>query len=368
MTTMRAMTMSGAGGPEVLTLSEIERPVRVSAELLVQGRRGRRQPDRREDPRRAAARSRPSRASRRSWATTSAASWSRRRTRRIRSSPAPRSTAWRMVPRISGTYAEYLTRLGAQRHPQAVDPLARRGRRRAARRADRVGHGRRDREGPRGAADAHPRRRGRRRPLRGAVRRLLRRPRDRDRLARATRAGCASSAPPRSSTTRRRASRMASHDVDVVIDLIGNVKDDTAHPLAVGAAPGRARRQRPRAAAGRRWPRRPRRPAMRATGYQVSPDGSTLAVISRLLESGDVRVYVDQVFDLDGGRRGAPARRGGAHPRQDRAEGERGLSALEQPLADEVVLSDARRPGTSSSRRARNRSSRRSGSRARSPG
>jgi NADPH:quinone reductase-like Zn-dependent oxidoreductase len=38
---------------------------------------------------------------------------------------------------------------------------------------------------------------------------------------------------------------------------------------------------------------------MRATGYRVSPDGATLAVISRLLDSGDVRVHVDRVFDLE---------------------------------------------------------------------
>jgi NADPH:quinone reductase-like Zn-dependent oxidoreductase len=31
----------------------------------------------------------------------------------------------------------------------------------------------------------------------------------------------------------------------------------------------------------------------------VSADGSTLAVVSRLLESGDVKVYVDQVFPMD---------------------------------------------------------------------
>jgi NADPH:quinone reductase-like Zn-dependent oxidoreductase len=37
---------------------------------------------------------------------------------------------------------------------------------------------------------------------------------------------------------------------------------------------------------------------VRATGFQVAPDGSTLAIISRLLDSGDVRVHVDQVFDL----------------------------------------------------------------------
>ena len=35
MTTMRAMTMAAAGGPEVLSMSEIERPVRISAEVLV---------------------------------------------------------------------------------------------------------------------------------------------------------------------------------------------------------------------------------------------------------------------------------------------------------------------------------------------
>ena len=38
MTTMRAMTMSGAGGPDVLTMSEIDRPVRISSELLEIGR------------------------------------------------------------------------------------------------------------------------------------------------------------------------------------------------------------------------------------------------------------------------------------------------------------------------------------------
>ena len=35
MSTMRAMTMSGAGGPDVLSMSEIERPVRISSEVLV---------------------------------------------------------------------------------------------------------------------------------------------------------------------------------------------------------------------------------------------------------------------------------------------------------------------------------------------
>ena len=38
---------------------------------------------------------------------------------------------------------------------------------------------------------------------------------------------------------------------------------------------------------------------MRATGYRVSPDAATLAIVTRLLESGDVRVYVDRVLPLE---------------------------------------------------------------------
>ena len=86
-------------------------------------------------------------------------------------------------------------------------------------------------------------------------------------------------------------------DVDVVIDLIGNTIDDTGSRslsvlkrgglivnLPTGSWPGLADDA---AAAG-----------VRATGYRVSADGATLAIISRLLESGDVRVYVDRVFEL----------------------------------------------------------------------
>lgn len=38
---------------------------------------------------------------------------------------------------------------------------------------------------------------------------------------------------------------------------------------------------------------------VRATGYTGAPDGSTLAVIARLLETGSVRVHVDRIFPLD---------------------------------------------------------------------
>ena len=87
-------------------------------------------------------------------------------------------------------------------------------------------------------------------------------------------------------------------DVDVVIDLIGNVHDDTGTRSLGVLRPGGLLVNAPSgswdtviedaAAAG-----------LRASRYKVSPDGSTLAVISRLLESGDVRVFVDQVFALE---------------------------------------------------------------------
>jgi NADPH:quinone reductase-like Zn-dependent oxidoreductase len=87
-------------------------------------------------------------------------------------------------------------------------------------------------------------------------------------------------------------------DLDVVIDLIGNVKDDTGTRSLKVLKPGGLIVNVPTGT----WPTLAKDAAaagMRASGYRVSADGSTLAVISRLLESGDVRVFVDQVFDLD---------------------------------------------------------------------
>ncbi|MCU1577845.1 MAG: zinc-binding oxidoreductase [Rhodoglobus sp.] len=88
------------------------------------------------------------------------------------------------------------------------------------------------------------------------------------------------------------------HDVDVVIDLIGNLKDDTGTRSLQVLKPGGLIVNVPTGT----WPTLAEDAAaagVRASGYRVSADGSTLAVISRLLESGDVRVFVDQVFDLD---------------------------------------------------------------------
>lgn len=86
-------------------------------------------------------------------------------------------------------------------------------------------------------------------------------------------------------------------DVDVVIDLVGNVHDDTgARSLRVlrpgglyilvptGSWPGYADAA---AAAG-----------ARATSYKVVPDGGALATVGRLLDSSAIQVYIDKVFDL----------------------------------------------------------------------
>jgi NADPH:quinone reductase-like Zn-dependent oxidoreductase len=86
-------------------------------------------------------------------------------------------------------------------------------------------------------------------------------------------------------------------NVDAVIDLIGNVHDDTGTRslatlrrggLLVNAPTGSWPTMREDAAAA----------GIRATGYKVAPDGATLAIIARLLESGDIRVHLDDVFDL----------------------------------------------------------------------
>jgi NADPH:quinone reductase-like Zn-dependent oxidoreductase len=85
--------------------------------------------------------------------------------------------------------------------------------------------------------------------------------------------------------------------VDVVIDLIGNVVDDTATRSLTVLRPGGLIVNAP----SKSWDTMAAEAdaaGVRATGFQVAPDGSTLAVISRLLESNDVKVYVDRVFDL----------------------------------------------------------------------
>ena len=85
--------------------------------------------------------------------------------------------------------------------------------------------------------------------------------------------------------------------VDAVIDLIGNVHDDTGTRSLGVLKPNGLIVNVPTGS----WPTFVEDAAaagVRASGYRVSPDGATLAIVSRLLQSGDVRVFVDQVFDL----------------------------------------------------------------------
>ena len=96
--------------------------------------------------------------------------------------------------------------------------------------------------------------------------------------------------------TSERFEQVASEQ-DVVIDLIGNVADDTGtrsldvlrpHGLVVNVPTGSWPTMADEAAAR----------GIRATGYSVSPDARTLAVITRLIDDGSVRVHVDRELPL----------------------------------------------------------------------
>ncbi|ANF32703.1 NADPH:quinone reductase [Leifsonia xyli] len=88
------------------------------------------------------------------------------------------------------------------------------------------------------------------------------------------------------------------HDADVVIDLVGNVHDDTGTRSLAALRPGGLIVNAPTGS----WPGFAEDAAnagVRGTDYKVAPDGNTLAVIARLLEAGNVRVHVDEIFPLD---------------------------------------------------------------------
>lgn len=86
-------------------------------------------------------------------------------------------------------------------------------------------------------------------------------------------------------------------EVDVVIDLVGNVHDDTGTRSLTVLRPGGLYVLVPTGG----WPDYASAAAaagVRATSYKVTPDGGVLATLGRLLESGAIQVYVDRVFDL----------------------------------------------------------------------
>lgn len=86
-------------------------------------------------------------------------------------------------------------------------------------------------------------------------------------------------------------------DVDVVIDLVGNVKDQTGTRSLSVLRPGGLYVLVPTGS----WPEYRAAAAaagVRTTSYRVIPDGSALATVARLLDSGSIQVYIDKVFDL----------------------------------------------------------------------
>jgi len=86
-------------------------------------------------------------------------------------------------------------------------------------------------------------------------------------------------------------------DVDVVIDLVGNLSANTGERSLKVVRPGGLYILVPTGS----WPGYQHAAAdagVRATGFKVIPDGGALATIGRLLDSGAVQVYIDQVFDL----------------------------------------------------------------------
>ena len=84
---------------------------------------------------------------------------------------------------------------------------------------------------------------------------------------------------------------------DVVIDLIGNVHDDTGTRSLDALRPGGLIVTVPTGS----WPTMAQDAAargMRATGYSVAPDARTLSVITRLIDDGALRVHVDRELPL----------------------------------------------------------------------
>ncbi|TXK19917.1 NADP-dependent oxidoreductase [Homoserinibacter sp. GY 40078] len=86
-------------------------------------------------------------------------------------------------------------------------------------------------------------------------------------------------------------------EVDAVIDLIGNTSAETGSRSLRLVRPGGIYVNGPTGS----FPTMAAEAAelgARATGFRVAPDAATLAIVTRLIESRDVRVYVDTVLPL----------------------------------------------------------------------
>jgi NADPH:quinone reductase-like Zn-dependent oxidoreductase len=88
--------------------------------------------------------------------------------------------------------------------------------------------------------------------------------------------------------------------VDTVIDLIGNVHDNTGSRSLSVLRPGGLLVNAPTGS----WPTMMEEAAdagIRATRFRVAPDARVLDEITALIDAGTVRVHVDRVFDLADG-------------------------------------------------------------------
>lgn len=86
--------------------------------------------------------------------------------------------------------------------------------------------------------------------------------------------------------------------VDVVVDLIGNVHDDTGTRSLNVLKSGGLYINVPTGS----WPEYPEAAAaagLRSTSVKVEPDGANLGIVGRLIDAGDVRVEVDTAFSLE---------------------------------------------------------------------
>jgi NADPH:quinone reductase-like Zn-dependent oxidoreductase len=86
--------------------------------------------------------------------------------------------------------------------------------------------------------------------------------------------------------------------MDVVVDLIGNVHDNTGTRSLATLRTGGLLISVPTGS----WPTAiedATAAGMQATRFKLAPDGRLLERIGQLLDSGDIRVHVDEVFDWE---------------------------------------------------------------------
>ncbi|MCP2257151.1 NADPH:quinone reductase [Streptoalloteichus tenebrarius] len=87
------------------------------------------------------------------------------------------------------------------------------------------------------------------------------------------------------------------HDVDLVLDLVGDEHDNTSTRSLDTLRPGGLLVAVP-SGVSRELTDRARERGMRAIGFLVEPDGHALTEIARLIDSGDLRIEIEDVLPL----------------------------------------------------------------------